>query len=143
MVTYLGSLVQLCCGEGRSEVKWLSLLATPWTVDYKAPLPMEFSRQEYWSGLPFPSPGDLPNPRIELRSPALRAHTLPSEPPGKRNAANKYHWHFGGLLAVSGPHWVCPSSQCICFPSLHCSGSRLLCRGIVQSRPWVACTLQV
>ena len=44
---------------------------------------MEFSRQGYWSGLPFPSPGDLPNPGIELRSPALQAASLPSEPPGR------------------------------------------------------------
>ena len=44
---------------------------------------MGFSRQEYWSGLPCPSPGDLPNPGIELRSPALQADSLPSEPPGK------------------------------------------------------------
>ena len=44
---------------------------------------MEFSRQEYWSGLPFPSPGVLPDPRIELESPALQADGLPSEPPGK------------------------------------------------------------
>ena len=57
--------------------------ATPWTVAYKASLSMEFSRQEYWSGLPFPSPGDLPNPGIEPGSPALRADALPSEPPGK------------------------------------------------------------
>ena len=46
---------------------------------------MEFSRQEYWSGLPFPSPGDLPNPGIEPGSPALQADALPSEPPGKPN----------------------------------------------------------
>ena len=67
-------------------VKLLShvwLFATPWTVAYQAPLSVGFSRQEYWSGLPFPSPGDLPNPGIEPRSPALRADTLPSEPPGK------------------------------------------------------------
>ena len=57
--------------------------ATPWTVAYKAPLSMEFSKQEYWSGLPFPSPGDLPNPGIEPGSPALQADTLPSELPGK------------------------------------------------------------
>ena len=57
------------------------LFVTPWTVVYKAPLSMEFSRQEYWSGLPFPSPGDLPDPGIEPRSPALRADALPSEPP--------------------------------------------------------------
>ena len=52
-------------------------------VAYQGPLSMRFSRQEYWSGLPFPSPGDLPNPGIEPRSPALRADALPSEPPGK------------------------------------------------------------
>ena len=46
---------------------------------------MEFSRQVYWSGLPFPSPGDLPNPGIKPRSPALQADALPSEPPGKPN----------------------------------------------------------
>ena len=56
---------------------------TPWTVARQAPQSTEFARQEYWSGLPFPSPGDLPDPRIEPRSPALQADTLPSEPPGK------------------------------------------------------------
>ena len=50
---------------------------------YQAPLAMEFSRQEYWSGWPFPSPGYLPNLGIEPGSPALQADTLPSEPPGK------------------------------------------------------------
>ena len=58
------------------------LFATPWTVAYQAPQSMEFSRQEYWSGLPFPSPRDLHNPGIEPGSPALQADTLPSEPPG-------------------------------------------------------------
>ena len=48
------------------------LFATPWTVAYQAPQSMEFSRQEYWSGLPFPSPGDLPNPGIELGLPHCR-----------------------------------------------------------------------
>ena len=69
-----------------SEVKSLSrvrLFATPWTVAYQAPQSMEFSRQEYWSGLLFPSPGDLPNPGIEPRFPGLQADALPSEPPGK------------------------------------------------------------
>ena len=47
--------------------------AIPWIVALQAPLPMEFSRQEYWSGLPFPSPGDLPDPRVEPGSPALQA----------------------------------------------------------------------
>ena len=52
-------------------------------MDYRPPLSMGFSRQERWSGLPFPSPGDLPNPGIEPGSPALQADTLSSEPPGK------------------------------------------------------------
>ena len=56
---------------------------TPWTIAHQPSLSMEFSRQEYWSGLPFPSAGDLPNPEIKLRSPALQADALSSEPPGK------------------------------------------------------------
>ena len=51
---------------------------------HQAPLPMKLSRLEYWSGYPFPSPGDLPNPGIEPRSPALQADALTSEPPGMR-----------------------------------------------------------
>ena len=68
-----------------SKVKSLShvrLFATPWTVAHQAPPSIEFSRQEYWSGLPFPSPGDLPNSGIEPGSPALQADALLSEPPG-------------------------------------------------------------
>ena len=67
-------------------VKLLSrvqLFVTPWTVVHQAALSMGFSRQEYWSGLPFPSPGDLPNPGIKPGSPALQADALSSEPPGK------------------------------------------------------------
>ena len=56
---------------------------TPWTVACQMPMSMEFFRQEYWSGLPFPSPGELPNPGIEPGSPALQAGSLWSEPPGK------------------------------------------------------------
>ena len=55
---------------------------TPWTIAHQAPLSMGFSRQE-WSGLPFPSPGDLPNPGIEPVSPVLQADSLPPESPGK------------------------------------------------------------
>ena len=58
------------------------LFATPWTVAYQVPPSTGFSRQEYWNGLPFPSPGALPNPEIELGSPALQADSLPSEPQG-------------------------------------------------------------
>ena len=59
------------------------LFATVWTIVQQDPLSIEFSRQEYWSGLPFPFPGDLPNPGINSGSPALQADSLQSEPPGK------------------------------------------------------------
>ena len=60
----------------------VQLFATLWTVAHQAPLSMGFSRQKYWSGLPFLSPGDLPDPGIEPGSPTLQADTLPSESPG-------------------------------------------------------------
>ena len=54
----------------------VQLFATPWTVAHQAPLSTRFSRQEYWGGLPFPSPGDLPDPRIRPKSPALHVGSL-------------------------------------------------------------------
>ena len=68
---------------GYNETLNMSQEVTPWTAAHQAPPSMGFSRQEYWSGLPFPPPGDLPNPGTEPRSPALQADSLPSEPPGK------------------------------------------------------------
>ena len=72
------------------DIEWVSewvkslshvwLFATPWTVAYRALPSIGFSRQEYWSGLPFPSPADLPKPGIEPKSPALQTDALPSEP---------------------------------------------------------------
>ena len=76
------SLLQPC----RRVMKSLSrvrLFATPWTVAYQAPPSMGSSRQEYWSRLPFPSPGNLPNPGIEPKSPVLQADSLPTELQGK------------------------------------------------------------
>ena len=97
----------------------VQLFAIPWTVAYQASS-MGFSRQEYWSGLPFPSPGNLPDPGIKPRSPALQADVLLSEPPGKpphplpRRKKNIYiyisfksplhflfttkHWGIGSIL---------------------------------------------
>ena len=64
-------------------------------MEYCPPPSVEFSRQEYWSGLPFPSPGDLPDPGIEPRSPALQADALLSEPPGKPNNVISFkHFKF-------------------------------------------------
>ena len=62
-----------------------SLFVTPWIAHW-APLSMGFSRQKYWSGLPLPSPGDLPNPGIQPRSPTLQANSLPFELPWKPTA---------------------------------------------------------
>ena len=79
------------------EVKSLSrvqLFATSWTVAYQASPFVGFSRQEYWSALPFPSPGDLPDPGIEPGSPALEAGTLASEPPGKPIKELRENFHF-------------------------------------------------
>ena len=67
----------------------VQLYATLWTIARQAPLSMEFSRQEYWSGLPFPSPGDVPDPGIEPGSPALQAASLPSEPPSNHKGKDK------------------------------------------------------
>ena len=76
------------------------LFVIPWTVAHQTRLSMEFSRQEYWSRKPFPSPGDLSNPRIKPRSPALQAVSLPAEPPGKpfsycRCSVTQLVWLFG------------------------------------------------
>ena len=79
-------VAQSCPPRVRGD--WVLSVFTPshgvaWTVAGKAPVSMKFSRQEFRSGLPFPSPGDLPNPRIEPRFPAMQADSLPSEPPEK------------------------------------------------------------
>ena len=66
-------------------------LVTPWTVAHQAPLSMGFSRQVYWSGVPFPSPGELPDPGIKPRSPASQEYSLPSEPPGKTDSVVLSH----------------------------------------------------
>ena len=75
------------------------LFAIPWTLTYQAPLSMGFYRQEYWSGLPFPFLGDLPDPGIEARSPALQANALPSEPLGKPIM-------FAQLCKYATMHWI-------------------------------------
>ena len=92
----------------------VQLFATPCTVAYQAPPSMGFSRQEYWSGLPFPSPGDLPEPGIEWGSPALEADALISEPPGKKPIVYVKIfvllclWGFREILSTTanaGVHW--------------------------------------
>ena len=76
------SFFLLSIGKLVKSLSCVWLFVTPLTIAHQAPLSMEFSRQEYWRGLPFPSPGDLPDPGIKPRSSALQADSLPSEPPG-------------------------------------------------------------
>ena len=88
-------------GVPKVKVKLLSrvrLFATPWTVAHQASLSVGFSRQEYWSGLPFPSPGDLPNPGTEPRSPTLQADSLPAEPQGKTDKHKFSLYHRYSML---------------------------------------------
>ena len=89
----------LCCAHLLNRVQ---LFVTPWTLALQAPLSVEFPRQEYWGGLPFPSPRNLPNPRIKLRPPALQADSLLSEPPGKPNLSSIDR----GLLSGWDSLWV-------------------------------------
>ena len=71
------------CVHAKSDFSCVQLFSTPWTVALQAPLSMGFSRQEYWSGLPYPTPGDLPHPGIEASSPALAGKFFTNGPPGK------------------------------------------------------------
>ena len=82
LLLFLGVLLDYY-GGGGLVANSCPTLAIPWTLAHQAPRSMGFSRQEYWSGLPFPSPGDLPDPGVEALSPELQADCLPSEPPGK------------------------------------------------------------
>ena len=91
-----------------SLVSHVSLFTTPWTVAHQAPLSMGFSRQEHWSGLPFPPAGDLSNPGIEPRSPPLLADSLSSEPPGKPYTHIHTHIHI----------WIYVYLACICLPGI-------------------------
>ena len=90
----------------------VQLFATPWTVAYQASPSMGFSWQGYWSGVLFPSPGHLPNPGIEPRSPTFQADALSSEPPGKPQCQSREHERFS-LHAVSAIQL--PSQWPSCF----------------------------
>ena len=85
-LSYKGSLKYTGDTHTHTGIKCFScvqLFVTPWTITYQAPPTIGFSRQEHWSGVPFTSSGDLPDPGIKPGSPALQADALPSEPPGK------------------------------------------------------------
>ena len=87
------------------------LFVTPWTVTHQAPLSMGFSRQEYWSGLPFLPPGDLPNPGIEPMSPALAGRLFTTEPPGNPSLqGSPYKLSFVSIILQPGVQLVTEQS---------------------------------
>ena len=88
----------------------VQLFATPWTVACQAPPSMGFSRQEYWSGLPFPYPGGLPDPGIESRSPTFQADALTSESVGQPKSS---------FLRVLNPYWSCLFACLVGWFSFH------------------------
>ena len=119
--------------ERKSKCQLLSpvwLFAIPRTVARQAPLSMEFSRQEYWSGLPFPSPGDLPYPGIKIRSPALQVDSLPpSEPPGHESLNNN------SCLIFSRHTRGCVTRGCV-FGIHHCLNGRDLASSRILEISW-------
>ena len=116
-----GKLAQLG-GREKVKVKSLSrvrLFAVPWTVAHQAPLSMGLRRHEYWSGLPFPSPGDHPDPGIKPGSPTLQADALPSELPGKCPRT----WKVPGREGELGEELEGEGAP-LCSPSRVCTSAR-------------------
>ena len=120
---YLGQCIFLLLISWWKSLSCVWLFVTPWTVAHESPLSMGFSRQEYWSGLPCPPPGDLPDPGIEPRSPALQADSLSSELPGKLILGGldklsvwrfqESHWHIVNVF-----HFILSLSLSSSLPSL-------------------------
>ena len=115
------SLIVNMCAYMLSRVQ---LFSTPWTLACGAALSMGFSRQEYWSGLPFPSPGDFPNRGIEPGSPTLQADSLPSESPGKPKIT--------GVDSLSLRQGIFPTQESN-WGLLHCR--QILCQLSYQESP--------
>ena len=133
--SFLQSEVSSSLGHVFVVVQALSrvqLFVTPWTVARQAPPSMRFSRQEYWSGLPCPPPGDLPNPRIEPRPPALRADSLPAEPPEKfKNTGMGSLSLLQGIFPTQESNWGLLHCKWILY-QLSNQGSYLLHRVVLK-----------
>ena len=108
--------------KSEKSLSCVRLFVTPWTVACQAPMSTGYSRQEYWCGLPFPSPGDLPNPGIEPRSPALQADSLLFEPPGQT-----HHTHIINLLNTKSESRIVLLHIMLCFLSCYFPHSQAQC----------------
>ena len=100
----------------------VQLFATPWTIAYQASLSMEFSRQGYWRGLPFPTPGDLPDPGIESASPALAGGFFTTEPPGKPQESFMFHLFITSSTLNLWQPLILLVSTVFPFPECHIVG---------------------
>ena len=152
--------LRACMLSGFSRV-WLFM--TPRTVAHQAPLSMGFSKQRYWNGLPFPSPGDLPHPGIEPGSSALKANSLPSVPPGKpclictlsqtceRNLSYLGKRHPRGMKGIQRKGQLCPSQQlavilCYAVKTVHANwfiSDRCLIDWSLNRHTLLYCTSQI
>ena len=98
--------VEKTCAVRSVASVMLKLFATPWAIAHQAPVSMGFSRQEYWSGLPCPPPGNLPNPGIEPRFPTLQADSVPSESPRKpKNTGVGILYLLQGIFPKQESNW--------------------------------------
>ena len=123
------------------KVKLLSrvrLFVTLWTLTYQVPPSIEFSRKEYWSGLPFPSPGNLPNRGIEPGSPTLWADTLPSEPPGKPELEPTMLQNLGQSTDRSFYCWPFPL-----FPPTSSLRNLITCPSWAEESWYILCTRNI
>ena len=144
----------MCACVHTHVLSCVQLLATSWTATCQAPQSTGFSRQKYWRGLPFPSPGDLPDPGIELESPALEGGFFTAEPPGKRwpsvNQQEGLHQEPNHDLRFSQPpklwkvsllfkHSVQFSSvtQCVWLFATPCTAAYQPCLSITNSQSWL------
>ena len=125
MLTYSPVTLFLHCVCVLTCFSRVQLFATPWTVAHQAPLSMGFSKQEYWSGLPFPSPGDLPDPGIEprsLMSPVLQADSLPVELSWKRFLDSRSSQFQLSHVAMFLPTVIARSSPRLLLMTCHAFG---------------------
>ena len=98
--------VRPCDDDRVKSLSHVQLFVTPWAVAYQASPSVGFSRQEHWSGLPFPPAGDLPHPGIKPASPTLQADPIPSEPPGKPEVTRAMAYDKAGPYASGLVYWV-------------------------------------
>ena len=127
------------CGGGGLVTKSCPTLANPCTVACQTPLSMGFSRQEYWSGLPFPSLGNLPDPGIEPWSPAVQAACLPTTLQGK---SSHLYFTFRALIFSSSGKWHLSPKETVKWPGLILALNHPIQRSFIQGMAYLSSVLR-